>query len=154
FSVLAVLGAGWLVLHELRHRRNAEQRIVSRDALLLEQAQLLDFANVMLREVDGRIRLWNAGATRLYGWSRQEAEGHVSHDLLQTEFPAPIEDINRQLDALGVWQGRLRHRRKDGTHVIVHSQWLMHRGVSGQPSVLEINSDITEQRRAEDLAAA
>ncbi|HXM37544.1 MAG TPA: PAS domain S-box protein [Gemmatimonadales bacterium] len=125
-------------------RRNAETAIQ-------EQAHLLDFAHVLVRDQDGTIRLWNTGAEQLYGWTKAEAVGQISHELLHTVFPEPLEHINAALERTGHWQGLLKHRPRDGRQITVASHWVLHRAASGTTSVLEVNNDITEQRRVEDL---
>ena len=57
------------------------------EAQLQEQAALLELAPVLVRGLDGRIVRWTQGAQRLYGFSKAEALGRVSHELLQTQFP-------------------------------------------------------------------
>ena len=38
--------------------------------------------------VDSRVRFWNREAETIYGYSREEALGRVTHELFATEFPA------------------------------------------------------------------
>ena len=75
---------------------------------LREQAQLLDLAHdaIMVRGLDGRIIFWNQGAAERYGWSKQEAIGRIAHDLLQTEFPQPLEEIMAEASARELLGGR------------------------------------------------
>jgi len=70
-----------------------------REEQLLAQARLLDMTHepILVRDKEDRIRFWNKGAERLYGFSRADAAGVVSHDLLRTKFPAPLHVIQRQL---------------------------------------------------------
>src|SRR5215472_14130901 len=60
---------------------------------LEQKARLLDLTNdaIMVRDASDRITFWNKSATDMYGFSREEAIGRVSHDLLRTEFPEPLE---------------------------------------------------------------
>jgi PAS domain S-box-containing protein len=150
-ALVTVSIAGTFTVIEFRRRRRAEVDLRAHYAKLTELGDLLDHAHVMLRDVDGKIRLWTSGAAQVYGWSKDEAIGRMSHDLLRTEFPAALSEINRELEATGHWEGALRHHRRDGSVVVKHSQWLLHRDADGATSVLEINRDITEQRRAEEL---
>ena len=122
---------------------------------LREQMQVLNLAQVMVRDLEGRIVLWNAGAEKLYGFSQQEALGRVSHELLQTQFPEPLERIESKLVATGKWEGELIHRRRDGAQIAVASVWVVHRDLQGNPRrILESNTDVTERRSAEQKAIA
>ncbi len=64
---------------------------------LRRQVELIDLGHVMVRGMDGRILLWTRGLELLYGWTNAEAVGRVSHELLRTVFPLPIEEIESQL---------------------------------------------------------
>ena len=93
---------------------------------------------VMTRTMRGRINSWSHGAEELYGWRKEEAVGKVSHSLLQTQFPQPLEEIEAELVRNGRWEGKLVHTTRDGGRVVVESQWTL--GLSGQPeAVVEIN---------------
>lgn len=80
---------------------------------------------------------------QLYGWTRDEAVGACSHDLLQTEFPQPLDQINGILIKSGEWEGELRHTRKDGSGLVVASHWAVHAPPGQEPTVIEVNNDIT-----------
>jgi PAS domain S-box-containing protein len=82
-----------------------------------------NLAHAMVRDIDGRICFWSSSMERLYGWSRVEALGRVSHDLLKTELPKSLREINAELISVGHWEGELYHRRRDGRSVVVASHW-------------------------------
>jgi PAS domain S-box-containing protein len=131
---------------QLAERRRAEEE-------LREQARLLDLTHdtVFSRRMDDEITYWNRGAEELYGWTREEAIGKVSHQLTQTIFPAPLEEINAELLGAGRWEGELVHTKRDGTQVVVASRWSLERDELGRPAaILETNNDITESKRAEE----
>jgi PAS domain S-box-containing protein len=131
-------------------RADITERKVAEEALR-EQASILDLAQVMVRDTKGHIVLWNLGAEKLYGYTREEAMGRLSHELLQTRFPEPLEQIEGKLDRAGTWDGELVHRKRDGSHVIVASVWVLHRDAQGQPlRILVSSTDVTERRRAEE----
>jgi PAS domain S-box-containing protein len=118
---------------------------------LLEQTKVLELAQVTVRDMKGRIVLWNLGMERLYGYTREEAIGRISHELLQTQFPEPLELIDKQLDRSGTWEGELVHRKRDGSRMVVASLWMLHRDADGRPQrVMESNTDITGRRLAEE----
>jgi PAS domain S-box-containing protein len=147
-TVLLLLLSAALLAALLRQlaRLDARERTLREHAALLDQTRDM----VFVRGTDAVITYWNRGAEEAYGWSRSEAIGRSSHDLLRTEFPAPIEEIEAELEATGHWEGELVHRRRDGTALPVASRWTLQRDERGRPiGVLETNNDITDRRLAE-----
>jgi PAS domain S-box-containing protein len=102
---------------------------------LREQAQLLDLTHdsIFVRDTDDVVTYWNRGAEELYGWSRDEAVGKVSHRLMKTIFPAPLENMAAELFRTGRWDGELVHTRRDGSRVTVSSRWSLQRDERGRP---------------------
>jgi PAS domain S-box-containing protein len=123
------------------------------EARLIEQAALLDQANdaIMVRDLDHNILYWNQSATRLFGWSRGEALSQNARDLLAVE-PADYHLATQALLTHGEWIGELEKQARD-RKVTVSSRWTLVRDSDGRPkSVLVIDTDITGQRRAQELA--
>lgn len=128
-------------------RRASLLREREREDLLLT----LDRAQVLIRDPDGTITVWPSGVEQLYGWTRAEAVGRPWHELLRTEFPRPLPEIEAELLAHGEWQGELHNRRRDGAEVVVASRWSLRRAPDGEPlAVADSFNDITALRRAED----
>src|SRR5215469_5782961 len=124
---------------ELRH---SEQQFRMR-------AELLELATeaITVRDLDGALQFWNTGAENLYGWKREEILGCQIHQVLQTVFPVPAEEIEAELRERKAWQGNLVQHTKDGAEVIVACRKTMnHEG----NAVLEVSRDITSQLQAED----
>ena len=135
------------VLGDMTERYQTEQRLQRKSALID-----LSWDAIFAHEPEtNRIIFWGLGAERTYGWTRAEAEECIAHDLLQTVFPVPRTEVLAALEQTGHWEGDLRHTRKDGTEIIVASRWALQRErQTGEPlSVLEVNREVTEQRRAE-----
>lgn len=144
----------------LRAREELELRVRERTADLqkrtaevIEKATLLDLANDAIfikTKVSGdAITYWNKGAERLYGWTASEALGQNPAELLRTTYPIPVAEIERH----EVWEGELLHTTRDGRRIIVASRWTTLRNESGAPvGWMEINTDITDRKRAEDAA--
>ncbi|MFZ0213698.1 MAG: PAS domain S-box protein [Candidatus Acidiferrales bacterium] len=119
---------------------------------LRQQAELLDLAHdaIFVRDLQGSIIYWNRGAQTLYGWTSEEALGKTSHELLQTQFPKPLAEIESEVYEIGSWEGELIHQTRKGSMLTVASRWSLRRGRDGQPvSILEINRDLTKRRFAE-----
>jgi len=136
--------------HEERLRDTVEQLDRS-NRQLIEHARVLDLANVLVRNVQDEITLWNEGARRLYGWTKVEAIGKVSHQLLRTEFPLPLPEIKQILLRDGGWDGEVVQYTKAGEQVVSQSHWNLHKDPHGSPiAILETNTDITERKRYEE----
>ncbi|HYJ14010.1 MAG TPA: ATP-binding protein [Candidatus Limnocylindria bacterium] len=121
---------------------------------LAEQARLLDLSTdaIIVRDLQGTIRFWNRGAEELYGWSQSEALGKQKHQLLQTEFSEPLEQITDRLQREGRWAGELVQRRRDGGRIHVSTRWVLDSGMAGRlPRVLITDNDITLRKQAEEL---
>ena len=133
------------VARDISERKRSERS-------LKEQARLLDLSNdaIIVRDSEDRITYWNRGAYQLYGFTREEALGLATHELLQTEFPEPPELIAALLRQENHWTGELTHTRKDGSRIVVLSRWALVRDRDGNPQgALETNNDITRQKQIE-----
>ena len=147
-------------IHDYEEERNraellAELNRINQDArtALEEQSQLLDLTldGILVRDLNDVITFWNRGAQELYGWTKLEALGQVSHPLLQTEFPKPLPEIRAELLKGDRWVGELVQRTREGRSIIVRSNWVLKRDAEGKPlAILETNHDITDHRLAND----
>ncbi|MGD0171844.1 MAG: PAS domain S-box protein [Halobacteriota archaeon] len=117
-----------------------------------EQAAMLDGAHdaIVTLDPEGAVMYWNRGAERLYGWTKQEAEGQNANALLRTRFPESREALWPKLMENGLWEGELIHVTRDGVQVTVASSWTLIKDEKGNASaILEISSDVTERKKAE-----
>ena len=151
FSDVTALKKAEAVLR--RGNEELEALVAQRTEELREKARLLDLATVMVRDLDGRITYWNTGSERLFGWSREEAVGRVSYELLGTMFPEPLESLMDQLLRHGHWSGELRKTAKNGRTVDLAVSWVLNRDAASRPvSILEVANDVTERNRLEEQA--
>jgi len=121
--------------------------------VLGEQAALLELAHdaIVVRDLDGRIQFWNHGAEVTYGWTKEQALGRPMHQLLQTNLPESLTNIEDTLFRIGHWEGQIGHTTKSGERIVVTSRWAVKYSRTGEPqAVLEINRDVTERRLIED----
>jgi PAS domain S-box-containing protein len=122
------------------------------EAEIRRQAELLNLTHdaLIVREHDGRIRFWNRAAEEIYGWTAPEALGRPSQELLRTTFPVALAEIEAITRDQGHWEGELVQVRRDGSPIVVASRWSLERDHDGRPTaVLETNTDITVQKRAD-----
>ncbi len=120
---------------------------------LARQAELLNLTHdaIIARDLNQRVFFWNRGAEERYGWSSDEVKGKVTDGLLQTVYPRPRQEIEEELLLRGRWEGEVIHTTRDGRKITVASRRALRRDKDGKPiAILEINSDITEQKRIEE----
>lgn len=124
-------------------RRNAEQ--------LKRQKHLIDLSGdpIFVWDLDGGIIEWNRGSEELYGYSREEAIGKETEQLLGTTVPgSTFAALKARLRQEGSWAGELRRKTKSGRALIVESR-LQLDDFDGHRLVLETTRDVTLQRAAE-----
>jgi PAS domain S-box-containing protein len=133
----------------LQSRDELERQVAERT----QQANLLNLTHdtIFVRDINDIITYWNRGAQELYGLKAEEAIGKHSHQLLQTEFPIPIDEVRAQLLRTGRWEGELQKTKADGSRVVVASRWSLRRDERGHPvAILETNNDISDRKRREE----
>ena len=130
--------------NDITERKRAEEA-VRRQANLLNQTH----DAILVWEFPGTIVFWNRAAEELYGFSSEDAIGHSSHELLQTEHPLPTPIFEAALERDGEWTGELTQTTRDGRKILVESRHVL-MAEGDRRLVLETNRDITEQKRAED----
>jgi PAS domain S-box-containing protein len=138
------------VERDLRQSRDELEKEV---AVRTQQANLLNLTHdtIFVRDMSDIITYWNRGAEELYGWTAEQAIGKRSHELLQTVFTVPLEEINAELLRTGRWEGELGHTKADESRVVVASRWALRRDDQKRPAgVLETNNDITERKHREE----
>ena len=131
---------------EITERKQVEATI-QRQARLIE----LSFEPIFVWDLAQGIVEWNRGSEQLYGYSRREVLGQLSHHLLQTRFPVSQAEAEKELLTTGTWRGELRHRTRDKREVIVESRWQL-LVIGASRLVLESNRDITKRMSAEVAA--
>ncbi|MDZ4786612.1 MAG: NAD-dependent epimerase/dehydratase family protein [bacterium] len=98
------------------------------------------FPVVIDRDLNGKIKFWHDDTNNVYGWSKEQAVGHVSHSLFGTDFPDKLEVINTSLNLSQRWHGKLKHNTRYGKRIEVNSNWfLINSTFSSAPYVLELN---------------
>jgi len=131
--------------------RESEERFRASNRRLREQAELLDHARdaIVVHDLDRTIRYWNLGAQRMFGFSREQAEGRTSDSLMGPGATLP-PDAAAELLEQGEWIGQLECVDAAGRMLTVERRCTVMRDNDGRATgVLAINTDVTERRRAE-----
>lgn len=129
------------------------KELIEANRVLKEKAEIIDLAHdaIIVRDFEGRIVFWSRGARETFGFTAEEALGQVSHHLLQTQFPEPLDDLIKTVLEKGEWKGELKHTKANGENIVVDSRWAMQTGRDGEAArFLEINRDITPSKIMEE----
>ena len=118
-------------------------------AVLRQQAELLEQAHepIFMWELADGITYWNRGAEKTYGFTKDEALGRTSYELLATS-PAPRVFLEA-LEKDGQWMGELTHVGRDGQPIVVDSRMSMEGGGQRRSLVFESDHVVTEHKRLE-----
>ncbi len=114
------------------------------------QANLIELSFepiIVWQEARGIVE-WNRGAEQLFGFSREEALGRSSHDLLCTIHPLELSELMTVLLEFKSWTGEIEHRAKDGRKIFVESRHQLIEN-EGERFVLETSHDITLRKRSD-----
>ena len=145
FDPQGILMGVFAAARDITERKRAEEQ-------LRKQAEMLHLvpAAIVVRDREGKITFWSRGAADLYGWKGEEALGITTSALLQAQLPETLPQIEATVLRGMVWEGELRHTKRNGQQITVASRWALQRDPQGTPAgYLEINVDITERKRAE-----
>jgi PAS domain S-box-containing protein len=134
----------------------AQEALKESEERFREQAALLDIAHdaIYVRDLDGRITYWNRGAEEAYGWTADEAVGRRAVELLCKE-PSEYQAAEAALLLDGAWEGEMPRRTNADRDITMAVRWTLVRDAQGHPkSILAINTDITERKRAAEILRA
>ncbi len=123
---------------------------IKAEEIMRQQASLFDqvYDAIFVWQWKGPITFWNRGAERMYGFSRMEALGQISHKLLNTRTSRSMDRLLAELESQGQWEGELEHVTRDGRDINVETRMVLVRE-PGHAYVLEVNRDITARKHAE-----
>lgn len=113
-----------------------------------ELATMVELARdaIFARDERRRITFWNRGAQDTYGYSQREALGRRPQELLRTEYPVALEEIERVVADTGTWEGQLVQYTRAGERLVVSSKWAaQYDADGGLRGLLEVSRDITHE---------
>ncbi|MGO9379461.1 MAG: CHASE3 domain-containing protein [Dissulfurispiraceae bacterium] len=148
---LGIFGGSGLLLSVLAERLQRARLAEAVSVTQEKELALLNMGNLMTLTMDHRIIHWSEGNHRLYSFDKQEAQGQLTYELLQTNFSQPMEQIRNDLTEKNYWEGEVTRSTKDGRQLSVAILWALRRDERGKPlAILEVSTDITGQKLAEE----
>lgn len=134
-----------LIARDMRVRRAAERLLADREAWA---HAVLDTSPIAIITLDERLRVveWSSTAERLYGWSADDARGHLHPAIQPTgEDVAMLREIISS--ARSVVDQTASRKRRDGTLLEVGLALAPLRRLDGTVSgLVELSTDLTSQR--------
>jgi PAS domain S-box-containing protein len=85
---------------------------------------------------------FNPAAEQLYGYSRDEVKGKITHQLLDTKLSTNIEDVETSIARYGIWMGKLVHTTRDGRELQVDARMILLPRMDDRWLVAEINREV------------
>ena len=119
---------------------------------LRQRSELVDLSReaIFITDRQGKILLWNRGAEKVYGWSQAEAQGKNPVELLQTELPRSLPQIENILRQEGHWDCELRQTTREGSRITVASRWALWRDGNGHIlGRFQLDTDISKRKQVE-----
>jgi two-component system cell cycle sensor histidine kinase/response regulator CckA len=136
--------------HDVTERRRVEQDL-RRTRDLLDAIVRATPLGVMLLDFDARVRLWNPGMERVFGWTADEVLGEP-YPALRGDQRQEHRGLMDQLLGGATLSGlELDRQRKDGSPIRIRSWSTVVRDAAGEVvGFVGLLEDVTEARRAEE----
>ncbi|MGA7935905.1 MAG: PAS domain S-box protein, partial [Kovacikia sp.] len=134
---------------DITERKQAEEELRQTNQTLQALIQASPLAITVL-DRQGRVKLWNPAAERLFGWSKEEVVGQLlptipKHKL--AEFQANVDTTLRGELLNGMETSR---QRKDGSAIQIGLWTAVLRGTQAQEdSILSLMADLSDRKQAE-----
>src|SRR5579863_4451202 len=114
--------------------------------------------SIIVKDLDGKILLWNEGARRLYGYEPEEVVGRANSSILHAPEDVATGKPRELLDAAlkeGKWEGTIHRRRKNGEQFTARVVITPRKDSTNKPiGFLLISKDISDEiRLTEQLKA-
>jgi PAS domain S-box-containing protein len=116
------------------------------------RTELLDLSReaILALNNEGKIIFWNRGAEQLYGWSAEEAAGRSPVELLKTELPRPLAQIENILRSEPYYDCELKQTTKQGKRITVASRWARWDEKGQHRGLFQLDLDITRRKQIEN----
>ncbi len=140
-EVIGVYG----IARDVTAERRAEDQLRYHASLLQNISD-----GVVSTDAEYRIRSWNQGAEKIFGWTEAEVLGRTVENVFQFEWPygSTLRTLDTRFLHDGRWQGELALPQRDGTRIDVHVSAGLLCDAAGAPyGSVAVLQDVTELRR-------
>ncbi len=138
------------MVSDISDRKQAQEQLWETNQTLNSIIQACPLAITVFSLDDGRVKLWNPAAERIFGWSEQEALGcflpSVPEDK-RDEFLANLGAIRQGRELTRV---ELRRQKKDGSPIDIALWATALRDAKGDLNCMSILADISDRKRLEE----
>jgi PAS domain S-box-containing protein len=134
-------------LRDISQRKAAQQEIQNLFTQINQASEAIYVINHELQ-----IQSWNKGAENLYGYTKEEAIGKNSVDLLQTVLTKEeLDAALNQMTNTGFWSSEIKRKNKLGKEIYVYSSLSAVKGNNGHGhSYVSVSFDISERKKLEE----
>lgn len=138
-----------IVAADRRTKHAEEERRQSAEMLegLIRAAPL----SIIIFDLEAKVRLWNAGAERMFGWTSNEVVGNSMPFFAPGEFDQFRDYFDRAMNGEAVAGIEVRRTRKDGAVIDISVYYAQLRDHDGNITGLTgISTDMTESNRMKE----
>lgn len=132
------------ITRDITERKKAQDQVES-------LSRLINQSNDAIYTIDAgfKIKSWNNGAQKLYGYTREEVIGKDSNTILRTALDQEkISTVVKEIAEKDYWSGEIKRKTKDDRDIYVHSSSTTIRDHTGAiTGYTVVSHDITEQKR-------
>jgi len=137
-----------LIARDITEYKKAEDHLRYQSSMLGAVSDAIIGADLELN-----INFWNQSAEKIYGWKQEEVLGRPSKDILRSEMTQEQrEAILKEISGGKAAYTELVQYTKDNRRLIIEGYTIPLRDSDGKiTSIVAINSNITEKKRAENI---
>ena len=126
------------------------ENIQEKEIKIKEQSLFLELnqESIIICNLDHKIKFWNQGAIKLYGWKENEILGKNLLKTLNIKCNESFEDIKKNLILNNFWKGEFLAITKDNQPIITYHSWTLRTDYKGKPiGYFSISYDITKIKK-------
>lgn len=135
-----------MIIRDLSEKKLAEEERKFQSELLDKVGQA-----VYATDASGNVNYWNQSATKIYGWSKEEALGKNILDFTSLgKIKEKCRSIKEVLKTHNIWVGEVNAIRKDGKEFPSYvTETPVYSSKGELKGFLAISTDITDQKKTE-----